>query len=449
MRKSFPGYYNPTEDEFSRLWADCWFVLDANVLLNLYRYSKGTREELFGILQAVSDRLWVPHQAAWEYQRSRLDVIEGQKAAYDKIKDLLVSTQNSLAEGLHSAARPGRHPFIRVEELLERIRDAFAEIQGELDDLDSGHPDLLADDPIREAITELLDGKVGTKYCGDRLEKTYKEGKLRYDRQIPPGYLDAPKGGTRQYGDLVLWLQVIDKARETEKPIVMVTDDRKEDWWRRFKGRTISPRPELVEEMKTEAGVSFYMYPADPFMEHAGKQLERRVESKAIDEVRDLRERDEKEMRARRAEIVRRVSEDARRRLAEAGDELSQLYKRQIRGMQPPTDYGWPVLTDYYEDIIRRIRSGYTPDQWEELRRRATSPWIDAPVDFEDFARRLEEQTRYSRGLWDPTIGIARRMGDVPQAAQDTPSHSGSEAPPEDEPDQAATTGAENEETED
>jgi len=449
MRKSFPGYYRPSEAEFSRLWADCWFVLDANVLLNLYRYSEGTRNELFGILEEVSDRLWVPHQAAWEYQRSRLDVIEGQKAAYEKIRDLLVSTQNSLTEGVHSAARPGRHPFIRAEELLEKVRDAFAEIQGELDDLDSAHPDLLAEDPIREAITELLDGKVGTKYCGDRLEEIYKEGKLRYDQQIPPGYLDAGKGGTRQYGDLVLWLQVIDQARETEKPIVMVTDDRKEDWWLRFKGRTISPRPELVEEMTTEAGVSFYMYPADPFMEHAGKQLERRVESKAIDEVRDLRERDEEELRARHAEIVRRVSQDARRRLAEADDELSRVYERRMREAQLPTDYRWPVLTDFYGGIVQQMRSEYTPDQWEEFRRRTTSPWIDLGVDFEEFKRRLDEQTRYSLGLSDPSIHIPRRMADAPQAGHDSRLDSASQAAPEDERDQAAATDAESEETED
>ena len=44
MRKTFPGYYRPTEAEFRRLWDKCIFVLDANVLLNLYRYSEETRK---------------------------------------------------------------------------------------------------------------------------------------------------------------------------------------------------------------------------------------------------------------------------------------------------------------------------------------------------------------------------------------------------------------------
>ena len=45
MKDSFPGYYRPTENEFAEMWESCLFVLDANVLLNLYRYSVDTREE--------------------------------------------------------------------------------------------------------------------------------------------------------------------------------------------------------------------------------------------------------------------------------------------------------------------------------------------------------------------------------------------------------------------
>jgi hypothetical protein len=295
MKKTFPGYYGPTEEEFSELWADCLFVLDANVLLNLYRYSPETREELIGILEEISDRLWVPHQAAWEYHRNRLAVIERQTAAYDEIISLLQSARNKLENDLRSSVKPGRHPFIAMDDLVERVQNTFAEIQKELDELKQGHPDMFDDDPIRDGITDLLDEKVGPKYPSERLEDIYKEGKTRYERQIPPGYLDVNKGGTRQYGDLVLWFQIIDKARETEKDIILVTDDRKDDWWLRFKGQTIGPRPELVEEMADNAGISFHMYPADPFMEYANKHLEREVKQEAIEEVRDVRQREEEE----------------------------------------------------------------------------------------------------------------------------------------------------------
>jgi len=70
MKKTFPGYYCLTEEEFSVLWNTCLFVLDANVLLNLYSYSQETSNELIGILKQISDRLWIPHQAALEYQKN-------------------------------------------------------------------------------------------------------------------------------------------------------------------------------------------------------------------------------------------------------------------------------------------------------------------------------------------------------------------------------------------
>jgi hypothetical protein len=38
MRDLFPGFYRPSEEEFHRVWQEGIFVLDTNVLLNLYRY---------------------------------------------------------------------------------------------------------------------------------------------------------------------------------------------------------------------------------------------------------------------------------------------------------------------------------------------------------------------------------------------------------------------------
>jgi hypothetical protein len=294
MKDSFPGYYRPTESEFAEMWESCLFVLDANVLLNLYRYSVDTREELLAILQGISDRLWVPHQAALEYQQRRLLVIGQQAAAYEDIRNLLANCRKRLENDLRSSVSRGRHPFIDADRLLDRITTVFGEIEDDLEELSQAHPDLVAEDPVRETLTALLNGRVGPPYSTERLSEIYGKGKARYDEEIPPGYRDTDKGDARRYGDLVLWFQTIDKAKESNQPILLVTDDRKDDWWLKFKGRTIGPRPELVNEMVSEADVSFYMYSADPFMEHASKYLERQVNQRAIEEVREIRRRDEK-----------------------------------------------------------------------------------------------------------------------------------------------------------
>ena len=43
MKKTFKEYYQFTEEEFKKLWQECLFVFDANVLLNMYRFSVKTR----------------------------------------------------------------------------------------------------------------------------------------------------------------------------------------------------------------------------------------------------------------------------------------------------------------------------------------------------------------------------------------------------------------------
>ncbi len=104
MREIFSGYYRPTDDEFSALWKNALFVLDANVLLNLYAYSTETMKEFIGILEGISDRLWVPYQAASEYQRRRLGVIQQQVAAYDSIQKALKNAQNKLEQEIKGSS---------------------------------------------------------------------------------------------------------------------------------------------------------------------------------------------------------------------------------------------------------------------------------------------------------------------------------------------------------
>jgi hypothetical protein len=291
MRKTFLGYYRPTDGEFRRLWDKCLFVLDANVLLNLYRYSEETRKRLIDILQRIEDRLWVPHQAALEYQRNRLEVISAQREAYTQIEHLLVDTQKKLDNQLKSYKR---HPLINATKLFGSINDAFIGQIDELREIRQKHPDLVDRDDVREILTKLLAGKVGLPYSEERLKEICKEGEDRYAKSRPPGYKDAKsKEGERVFGDLVLWYQVIDKASAEKVPVIIVTDDVKEDWWWRHEGRIIGPNPELVEEVRNKANVGFYMYVSDKFMEYARDYLKQNVDQTAIDEIREVRRLDE------------------------------------------------------------------------------------------------------------------------------------------------------------
>ena len=72
--------------KLDRLWEIGFVALDANVLLNLYRYPGTSVDQFFRILKALDDRVWIPHQVASEFTRNRRDVIlagrRGIQAAY-------------------------------------------------------------------------------------------------------------------------------------------------------------------------------------------------------------------------------------------------------------------------------------------------------------------------------------------------------------------------------
>ena len=52
----------------------------------------------------------------------------------------------------------------------------------------------------------------------------------------------------RKFGDFFLWKELLEHGKEQKRPIIFVTDDKKEDWWLKVKGRTLGPRPELIAE---------------------------------------------------------------------------------------------------------------------------------------------------------------------------------------------------------
>lgn len=290
MKNLFRGYYRPTEDELKDIWANCLFVPDANVVLNLYRYSQRTREELMGIFRHISDRLWLPHQAALEYQRNRLWVLAKQIIAYEEITEFLGRICEEVDRDLRRFS--WRSP-LPVHRWSDCILESLDKVRGELEEREPSLPDLFAPDPLRDEIDLLFEGRVGAPYSPEQLELIINEGEKRYEVQMPPGYMDAPKGGERQFGDFIVWKQIIDKVRETQRSVIFITDDGKEDWWQIVMSRTIGPRPELVDEYWSEVGALVNFYKTDQFMFCARTYLGEaaRIDDEAIGEAHAAAER--------------------------------------------------------------------------------------------------------------------------------------------------------------
>lgn len=286
MKSLFPGYYRPTEEEFQDIWKDCIFVFDANVLLNIYRYTPRTVSRVFEILEHYKDRIWLPNQAAHEFLVNRLSVISTQFDAYLDIEQKVDKLINNLATEM---GKYRRHPFINVAEIVMFFQQSAQQAKHRLVEVHEHHPDLLTSDTLWERLTDLFDGRVGPSYADAELQQKYKDSEKRFNQKIPPGYADAKtKEGVRQYGDAILWFQMLDFAKTAKKPLVFVTNDVKEDWWLTLKGRTIGPRPELIQEMHANASVKFYIYQMEQFISYAQETLNLSSEPSVITEIEDI-----------------------------------------------------------------------------------------------------------------------------------------------------------------
>jgi len=213
------------------------------------------------------------------------------------------------------------HPFIS-DNLLRRLKNIFNKVKSELDKNKNESEKLINEDEILEYFIGLFKDKIGEPYEDEKLKEIIKLGESRFKEKIPPGYKDQEKGGIRQYGDLIAWFQLIDKCSKEKKSAILITDDKKEDWWWLIEGKTMGPRPQLIEEFYKRTKQNFYMYQVDRFMEFSAEHLKQEVDQKAIREIAELRKQRE-ELSKLTKESKIKLSETALRMI----EELDKIYK--------------------------------------------------------------------------------------------------------------------------
>jgi hypothetical protein len=321
MRDRFAGWYPKTAAEAAALWDNAIFVPDANVLLHCLRHPAGVREELLRLFDVLKSSLWIPYQVGLEFHRNRLDVELGAQDVYD----ILLKDQEVILDKARERLRQLRaHPTINVAKELAALDMFSTDFRARMAAAQAAHPaEEIAGAVAR--LTKLLDGRIGEKWKSEQFATLKKEGEDRYAKKIPPGYKDAKKdsGEFDKFGDLIIWKEMIAKAKADERPIIFISDDAKEDWWWIHRGRKLGPRPELVEEFKAESGQDFHIYEFSQLLRFAADRfpeikanVEKVEESLLADENARRRQSDAAE--ARDAEIQLRQLEDERDQLVAA-----------------------------------------------------------------------------------------------------------------------------------
>jgi hypothetical protein len=305
MKQLFPGYYPTTGGDIDLQIEKTLIVFDANVLLNLYRYPKHASKDLLSVMGALSDRKWIPFHAAMEYHRNRLVIIAEQNKRFREAKSVVEKSISSLEGEFGKLQLQKRHSTIDPTSVLDAMRKASSDFAATLQELEDSHKDVTDEDPIRDKLNELFASRIGNAPANQEwVNSVQEEGKQRYDQKIPPGYRDQAKDGEtfchgglqyeNQFGDLILWKQILEKCTDDEiEQLVFVTDDDKDDWWHIVDSsgkRRIGPRPELTDEIIRNGSVnSFAMLSSDRFAQRFSELLNIKLEATTVTQVRDVK----------------------------------------------------------------------------------------------------------------------------------------------------------------
>ena len=311
-----------------KLWKEAVIVFDTCALLDFYYMSAAHQEVMADILKYLSDRIWLPAQVVYEYYKNRESVIL--KPIVENYRDKELQG-NHLVDDLKSFIanweRDYYHPFISAAS-LKKIKDALAVIEPKIADIKmtvskeyQARKDEIRGIKDKDAIEKAVKALPhGTPFPYSKLMAICKEGAFRYANQIPPGYKDSEtKGGIRQYGDLIIWKEIMLHAHQQKRDVIFVTNDVKSDWSitcndkeEKEADKPLSveignPRRELLAEFGEETGQVIWFYNTSKFISKLAETYKPKQQEIAfygqLGVVRDVLARLERERKIRQRYI--------------------------------------------------------------------------------------------------------------------------------------------------
>ena len=281
MKSKFPAYYRIHSEDLLSRFDDCIFMFDACTLLDIYRMKKEVTEDVFKVMDHLKEQIRIPYHVAEEY----FDNIH--KVLNTQITNINSSRSNfySFIQALDSKRS---QPYIskKAADLLIKLK---AQVEKDFKEQEVYVKNQLICGEYQNRMNDLLNGKVLEPFTQQQLEEIKAEGGKGYEDKIPPGYKDADKTDNR-YGDLINWKEILRFAKGSDKSIVIVSSETKEDWVIREQGCTIGLRYELLKEFYQTVSNKdqlLHFLSLDRFLELAREKDAHVVSERTVNEVKD------------------------------------------------------------------------------------------------------------------------------------------------------------------
>ncbi|CAI3539587.1 MAG: hypothetical protein KIC47_03410 [Clostridium sp.] len=218
-------------------------ILDTSVLNHLFSHNINIGAEILAILNLYKEDVWIPNTVYKEFLK-----IDEKKLIASKVKEYK-DIGKCLKEEYNSFNQKVQNIFMKVdnnklfedwEEIKDKLNFKLNEILDTIEDknesIDISNYKIKVESYFQETkkFVEYLykNKKVGKGFTFTELIEICREGAVRYDCRLPPGYSDVTKKGIEKYNDLIIWKEILRYTQEYESiDVIFVTDDCKSGNW--------------------------------------------------------------------------------------------------------------------------------------------------------------------------------------------------------------------------
>lgn len=215
--------------------------VDTSFAMWITKASKETRDQFKSWMSDIAASVHVPVWTYHEYYRHH---------QFATLKSDFIALGNAL----NKAAREfvdGAKTF--SDQSLSESRSAGAYVR-ELTDMLKKVEDTVActqrwdyEGAVKDVSSWLSNHLCRSRVVFDLMQSLGRTGETRYTQDLPPGFMDRIKKdedekGSNRFGDLILWEEVIAHVPTvTAKTVVILTKDRKVDWFAKSVEPTVAP----------------------------------------------------------------------------------------------------------------------------------------------------------------------------------------------------------------
>jgi hypothetical protein len=286
LMDGFEHFLTPSARDYETVLQSGVVTLDANVLLDFYRFAKVTRGDLVQVLERLGGRLHITHQAADEFWRNREGTLQSYDTSLNSVKQKLVQLIDKGEQAISEWANAVSLPSKQKSSVVESWARSAQRIVERLDSLGIEHSSAISfktgEDEVLSQLADLLRSRVGRPPPPEEAAIRRTEGARRIAKKIPPGYMDKSKEESKAVGDYLIWAEVLHEAKARQMDVLFVTRDAKEDWWHiPPRGRPVARR-ELQAEFRESSGRRVFMLETSDFLRMAADVFKLRIKEDSI-----------------------------------------------------------------------------------------------------------------------------------------------------------------------